>query len=199
MKYIHGMLMKLKEILQLMAVWEEESGANTSEKDFALWLYKKHFSISYTSEESVNRKTAYLIQRIGRLGKILTKSAFIGTNLNSHEEFIMLNTVYNNNGISKQMLYQQAVFEMSTGSQIVKRLVGYHLLTEQPNETDKRVTNLFITSKGQKQRDLIFTQLKDHLKFKTSRLNNEQKKALLEGLEIIDQTMYEKFISTNND
>lgn len=190
--------MTLKEILNLIVTWEEERGNNNSEKDFALWIYKKHYSISYTSEESIDRYMAYLLQRIARLGKILTKSAYEGTDIGSNEEFVILNTVYNNDGISKQLLYQKAVFEMSTGSQIVKRLLASNLLTEKSSTTDKRVTNVFITSKGKQQRDLIFLLLKDHVQFKMSRINKKQKKELLKVLEIIDQTMYEKFISTDN-
>lgn len=188
--------MTLKEILHLIALWEDQSGNNTSEKDFALWLYKKHFSVSYTSEENIDRYMAYLFQRIARLGKILTKSAYEGTDIGSNEEFVILNTVYNNDGISKQLLYQKAVFEMSTGSQIVKRLLANNLLTEKSSATDKRVTNVSITPKGKQQRDLIFLLLKDHVQFKTSRITKKQKKELLKGLETIDQTMYEKFIST---
>lgn len=187
--------MSIKEILTLISSWEEQKGNKDSEKDFALWLYKKHFGIKLHNKESTDRYMGYLTQRIARLGKIVAKEAFNSTNINSHDEFTLLNTVYNNDGISKQTLYQKAVFEMSTGSQIVKRLVRHDLLNEKENEKDKRVKNLFITEKGKNQRDLIFKKLKKHVEFKSSQLTNDQKQHLIVALEIIDQTLYEKFIS----
>jgi DNA-binding MarR family transcriptional regulator len=173
--------MTIKEILKLIDAFEE-SNAGDSEKDFAKWLYERNFLDKPKPHIEKDRLISYLIQRIARLGRIYGKKALIGTDLSNIDEFTIINTVYNNNGISKSKLYTETVFELSTGSQIIKRLVEDKLIIEKINHEDKRVTNLYITKKGETQRNLAFEQLGKETSFKVSMFEKEEKEILCDYL-----------------
>jgi DNA-binding MarR family transcriptional regulator len=165
--------MNAKQILTLIAEFECIN-ENRSEKDFAKWLYNKHFHIQNETDISKYRMVSYLIQRVSRLGKIFGKNALRGTDIYSIDDFTAINIVYNNNGISKNKLYTEAVFEISNGTQIIRRLIECDLITEKKNEKDKRVKNLYITNKGTIQRNMAFEALQKEIQFKVSMLSKQE-------------------------
>jgi DNA-binding MarR family transcriptional regulator len=180
--------MTTTEILQLVIAFEESNIGNT-EKDFAQWVYDKNFFNKPKPYIEKDRLISYLIQRIARLGRIYGKKALSGTELGNIDEFTIINTVYNNNGISKNKLYTETVFELSTGSQIIKRLVENNLICEKINPEDKRVTNLYITKKGEAQRNLAFEQLSKETSFKVSMFDKKEKELLCEYLTKMNEVL----------
>ncbi len=187
--------MGTKEWLNLLVEFENlNKGVTYSEKDFALWLYSKHFPASKSVSIDLDRSIAYLVQRLGRLGKYFGKVALKESELKSIDEFTLLNNIFNATSISKNELYKQNVFELSSGTQIVKRLIEWNLIKEVQSPSDKRVTILEITDKGKKIRNKVFQKLAAEVQFKSSMFSMEEKKILIELLNKMDHTLSQAFM-----
>ena len=174
-----------------------ESTHLSTEKEFAKWLYDKHFPTKDVSKESdlaIDRQISYLLQRVGRLGRFFSKKSLTGLKLNSTDEFTLLNTIYNNPSISKNTLYQNCVIEISTGTKIINRFIERGFVKESTSIEDKRVALLNLTNKGIEIRNKAFDSLAIEVKAKNAALNKAEKKDLLTILIKMDRMQTEKFL-----
>jgi DNA-binding MarR family transcriptional regulator len=170
----------------------------STEKEFAKWLFDKHFPTKDVSKESdlaIDRQISYLLQRVGRLGRFFSKRTLAGLKLNSTDEFTLLNTIYNNPNISKNTLYQNCVIEISTGTKIINRFIERGFVKESISLEDKRVALLNLTNKGIETRNKAFEALAIEVKAKNAALNKTEKKDLLTILIKMDRMQTEKFLS----
>jgi MarR family transcriptional regulator, lower aerobic nicotinate degradation pathway regulator len=172
---------KNTELIRLLQKFNEFDEAGT-EKDFAQWLYQQHFpsiTVQDKSDGSTERMLAYLLQRVGRLGRFFGKKPLQKHGLSNIDEFILITTIYNNPEIPKKALYEECVIELSTGTQIIKRLVAQGFVKEIANANDKRVTLLTLTARGVTLRNKCFDEMLEEVLFKFAPLNKKEKKNLL--------------------
>jgi DNA-binding MarR family transcriptional regulator len=169
-------------LVELLSALEDFGGGKTATlRDFATWLVQQQLPQPMATAKgdlAVNREIAYLLQRVGRLGKVYGRKAFKGLPLASVEDFTLLNTVYHNPGISKKDLYLEAVVELTNGTQIVRRLVADKLTMEYPSQIDKRVTLLKLTPKGEEVRHKAFAALGPEVTFKVACLTEPERQQL---------------------
>jgi DNA-binding MarR family transcriptional regulator len=192
--------MTTDQLLDIIKAYKQyETTGQTSERNFAKWLYDKHYKPEPVSASGLelDRKISYLLQRIGRLSRYFSKRSFTPLDISSIEEFTLLNTIYNNPKISKNSLYQQCVIELSTGTQIVKRFIDKRLVVEMPSKEDKRVTLLHLTKAGKDLRESAFTAMIEEVIFKNAALIKQDKEQLVVHLQKINAHLTEKFLEEN--
>jgi DNA-binding MarR family transcriptional regulator len=157
--------MKIDEIIELLTEWDNFKKINPQADiyDFGLWLTSKNNqSNSYnpspivksgkplTVEHSSNSQflASYFINRMNKFVKIYTKEMFHNLGLNSVEDFSFLALIHQMDKPNKKELCEANLVEMTTGLDIIKRLLKNGLVTEVSDEIDKRVKRLIITPKG---------------------------------------------------
>lgn len=182
-------------LLRLIQQFMEFNSQGT-EKEFAQWLYGRYFSLPTTTKgpNSEDRMLAYLLQRVGRLGRFFGKKPMAKHGLSSIDDFLMLNTIFHKPGIAKKVLYEECVTEISTGSQIIKRLVRQGLIKETISPNDKRVTLLALTNKGTSIRNQCFEGMLEEVLFKFEPLSREEKKTMIAVLEKLDIHLTKHFL-----
>jgi DNA-binding MarR family transcriptional regulator len=90
------------------------------------------------------------ISRIARFHEFYTRKFLEGLPINSRLEYQFLQTVHILQQAKKTDLISLLLVEYTTGMDIIKRLINNGLLTEIPNENDKRVKLLELTVEGKK-------------------------------------------------
>lgn len=183
---------ELLNVIQLFVDFNPHGG----EKEFAQWLYQRHFAAPVTTKGSGSeeRMLAYLIQRIGRLGRFFGKKVLAKHGLSSVDDFTLLNAIFNKPGIAKKTLYEECVTEISTGSQIIRRLASMGLVKESVSSSDKRVTLLTLTAKGTAIRNKCFDDMLEEVLFKVQPLSREEKKTMAELLQKLNNHLTEHFL-----
>jgi hypothetical protein len=85
--------MTTNQLLDIIKAYSQfETTGQISEKNFAKWLYDKHFKPEAIggSTLELDRSISYLLQRIGRLGRYFSKRSFVPLDISSIEEFSLL-------------------------------------------------------------------------------------------------------------
>ncbi len=166
--------MRATDIIQLVQKWEEfeKDSKRINLEQFAYWL------LQHTSEPTdriqQERTTGYLLFRFERFTKAQIKQLFQDLPLIGYDDFILLNTVFHQSGISKKELYERNIYDMNSGTQVVKRLIREGLLEDFQSETDKRVYLLQITTLGKEVRNTAFERLGMASKKKFQHLSKEE-------------------------
>ena len=148
--------MQKSDIIKLINKWDDftKESATIDFEHFALWLLRKEEGATGRTEQE--RLTSYLLSRIDRYSKAQIKQLFHDLPIIGYDDFILLNTVYNQPNIPKKELYEQNIYDMNSGTQVVNRLKREGLLVDFQSETDKRVFLLNITELGKTVRNTAF-------------------------------------------
>jgi len=83
-----------------------------------------------------------------RFAKIYMKKAFADSSFNTLDEYGFLATLFKEKSLLKSELIQMHLLEISSGSEIIKRLVKSGLIYEYADEKDKRARRVALTEKG---------------------------------------------------
>ena len=98
----------------------------------------------------INGQLVILLRRIGRFHIVYSNKALEGTGIDQIEEFGILVTIYNmGNPIKSEAIYNN-IIELSSGSNMLIRMIKRGLVTEYMCKDDKRVKRLSVTPKGEK-------------------------------------------------
>lgn len=177
---------KLNELIRHFAEYAE----NYKEQDlesFAFWLLKRKESKKETDESQLNRDLGYYINRINRYGKYLSKYFLEETAITSLDEFSFLTVVKVLGKPSKSEVYEATITELTTGQQMMRRLVKLGLIGEEVDAKDKRMKRVFLTKKGEETQKLAFEQIGKECNLKFGEINMESKKELLKTLKELDK------------
>jgi len=190
--------MDSKEVIRLISSYATfcETSKNPTVEKYVTWAYEKQIanSAAVADEDATHRMLAYLLQRLGRIGRFFGKRTMLELDLNSIEEFTIINTIFNNPEIGKKELYKACVIETSTGTQIVKRLIASGFVKEIENKDDKRITNLKLTTKGTALRHKCFETMLTDVQFKFANLSKQEKMVLLQIFQKLNQRWTDKFL-----
>lgn len=154
----------IDEILELIKEWKEYKSLNQNGtlNEFGLWLNDKNPKTldnvsptvdtgeKLTEKYSYNDKflASYYLVRLNKFIKIYTKDIFRSIGLNSIEEFSFLALIHQMNHPSKNEICKYNLTELSTGMDIIKRLIKNELVTEIKDSNDNRMIRMEITEKG---------------------------------------------------
>jgi len=74
---------------------------------------------------------------------------------------------------AKNEFYSDSITELTTGTQMMKRLIEIGMIKEVADEKDRRVRRVELTDKGKKTRENIFEKSKPDLILKAGNLSEE--------------------------
>jgi MarR family transcriptional regulator, lower aerobic nicotinate degradation pathway regulator len=161
-------LTSYKHISELIAYFEtfENECKSSDLQEFACWLAQKTSEssqvTSYKLEENVGKSNFVLsahqmeghigamMGRMTRFAKFYAKKAFEELPVQTIEEFGCLAGIKELGNPSKSELVAMMLTEMTTGVEMIRRLVNGGLVKETPDPNDKRAKRLELTEEGEK-------------------------------------------------
>ncbi len=182
---------KIIELVNLFEMYNIESGSDDI-KEFSVWLNRriqqpeKQNKKAITSVED-NRFIVWNIHRLSKYFRWHAKSFLNPNGLNSMDEYFFLVSIYNRGTPAKNEVYKDTISELTTGSQMMKRLIGIGMIKEIADKKDKRIKRVALTSKGKKTREKIFEQSKKDLLLKSGNLSEDEKVQLKSSLTYLEQ------------
>jgi len=189
---MHGK--KLVDLVNLFNEFYDKTGTDDL-KEFSVWLNRglqepeKQSAIGVANTED-NRFIVWNIHRLSKYFRWYSKS-FLGANgLSSMDEYFFLVSINNRGTPAKNEVYKDTISELTTGTQMMKRLIELGVVKEIEDKQDKRVKRVELTAKGKLTRENIFEQSKKDLLLKAGNLSEEEKNQLKSSL-----TYLEKFHS----
>lgn len=150
----------IKQILDHVQIYEKKVG-NTDLKEFSIFLkdkvignkplphanaFDKNNYEDYNVYQEVEFST--LLTGLYRFAKHYTKKAFLNTSIKTIDEFGFLATLLKEKSLLKNELINKHLLEISSGSEILKRLIKNGLVCEFPDENDKRAKRVSLTEEG---------------------------------------------------
>ncbi|MGE5355122.1 MAG: MarR family winged helix-turn-helix transcriptional regulator [Deltaproteobacteria bacterium] len=153
----------IRKLLKYVETYENEVG-NYDLREFSIYLKDKvlgttsaNFSNIFNKDDYKNYKIhpevefSTLLVQLHKFAKHYVKKAFQDKPWSSIDEFGFLSTLLLNTSMSKNELIVQHKLEMSSGSEIFKRLLKNKLINEFPDENDKRAKRVSLTEEGRRQ------------------------------------------------
>lgn len=202
----------IKDILDLAQQFETENKQTNyfenSVGGFKKWISETHKT--YPNEpnwegkekgRSVESVINTLIVHLNRYAKSYSKSAIVGSEFSTQEDFIYLINLKAFGQMSKTDLIKKNVHEKPTGMQIINRLIGQGWIEQQDSKTDKRSKVITITQKGLTVLENQMDKIRQATAIVTGNLSQNEKIELIRLLNKLDdfhQTIYDKNIETEN-
>lgn len=198
----------------LIAKWEHflTETNNDSLEHFAIWLLNdrkiardfaeekteidayfieknKEVNLGYKSGEA-----AYLISRLNKFIRFYTKPIFREVGLSSSDEFAILAQLDVRQIGTKKQIIMDNIIEMTTGIDMIKRLIRQGWIAEKANDADKRKKLISLTVAG---KTLLYTV---YQKFATIQdvlvdLSKNERDALIRVAKSLDTFHTQNFIS----
>ena len=198
----------MRSYLELIEKWEDflKSNKNGSLSEFGDFLIAKTKSDSKNKNEledyfrsndndfgysDSNSEASYLIWRLNKFSKGYIKELFDKLDITNQDEFAILSHVDYLKECSKKVAITDNLVEISTGIDIIKRLVKKGYLCERQNPNDKRENLIRLTNQGKEKLTAIyigFTTVPDIL----INITQEEKLKLVEILKKLDKAHTEK-------
>lgn len=94
-----------------------------------------------------------------RFAKLYSKKAFANTSFKTIDEYGFLASLFKDKSLLKSELIQMHMLEISSGSEIIKRLIRSGLVYEYADENDKRARRIALTEKGEKEIVMAFNEM----------------------------------------
>ncbi|MBN2669777.1 MAG: MarR family transcriptional regulator [Bacteroidales bacterium] len=151
----------LSSISPMIEMYENETD-NADLCQFSLFLYDKvtkpeqskkdetafdkNNYLNYQAYDEVAFST--LLTGLFRFAKHYLKKAFSDGPINTIDEFGFLATLLKEGALLKHELIDKHLLEISSGSEIIKRLIKNELIFEFPDEEDRRAKRVALTDKG---------------------------------------------------
>ena len=202
----------IKDILDLAQQFETENKQTNyfenSVGGFKKWISETHKT--YPNEPNWEGKEKgrsaesvinTLIVHLNRYAKSYSKSAIVGSEFSTQEDFIYLINLKAFGQMSKTDLIKKNVHEKPTGMQIINRLIGQGWIEQQDSKTDKRRKVITITQKGLTVLENQMDKIRQATAIVTGNLSQNEKIELIRLLNKLDdfhQTIYDKNIETEN-
>lgn len=186
--------MEGKNIVDLVNLYQEFSEQHGGDDlgAFSVWLnrrlYEREFpEIHRQPDPEENRFIVYHIHRLSKYFRWYAKGFLNRNGLNSMDEYFFLVSIHHRKTPSKNEVYRDTITEVTTGAQMMKRLVEIGMIKELTDGKDKRIKRVKLTAKGQKTRLRIFEQSKRDLLFKAGNLNAAERHSLKESLVYLEK------------
>jgi DNA-binding MarR family transcriptional regulator len=143
-------------LIEIVNRWKAYDVERQSEsiEDFSKWLSSSLEKEKAAQEPEVTNTLqkrmvfGELFGRLSNFADLWGKLAFKKLPIRNFEEYIILKTVQYNPNLPKKDLAGELVNEASTAFEIIKRHIRDGLLIDQPDEKDRRMRRVSLTSKG---------------------------------------------------
>jgi len=136
---------------------------------------------------SVDFALMRMMGRIYKLHSFYASKAMEGTDISSSEEFSLLNAIDGLGEPRKKDAITRALFEQSTGSDMLNRLKKIGYISESPDAEDGRSRRIKITAKGYKALKICRRSMEQLAGMQFHDLSADEKKICLQLLSGIDR------------
>lgn len=202
----------IKDILDLVQEFEIETNNNnhfeTTVEGFKNWISTNNNTIVNEPnwEGKENGRSAEsvintLIVHMNRYAKSYSKSAIVGSNFSTQEDFIYLINLKAFGEMSKMDLIKKNVHEKPVGMQIINRLINQGWIKQRNSKTDKRSKVISISETGLQALGNQMDKIRQATSIVTGNLSQNEKMELirlLNKLDVFHQQIYDKNIDTEN-
>lgn len=174
---------------------EFNSYCNETGKDdlrgFSVWLNRKLTEApavpgSLVADEEINRKIVYLTGRLSRYLRFYSRKMLGDFNITSVDDYQFLVSIARLGKPAKNEVYTDTITELTTGTQIMKRLVETNLVKEVADTQDKRVKRVMLTAKGEQTMRAIFARFSESLRLKGGNLPATDREELVRILSYLE-------------
>lgn len=200
----------IKDVICLVESFEMASPdkSNQSIDDFIGWIVRNNYNKSSIREPEWEGKEnnrspesviSTLLVHMNRYAKSYSKSAMLGSDFTTQEDFIFLINLRAFGKMTKMELIKKNVQEKSVGIQIINRLLKNGWVGQMDCEKDKRSTYLYITERGIEALDAIMSNVRVATKIVAGDLDYDEKMELIRLLNKLNQfhkNIYDEGVST---
>lgn len=170
-KFYHVYMSQLTELIQAWETFKAQQPNGTLEA-FGFWIRTNNNKVNngfkaddkefdkYEETAKLSMQAGYLVGKLNQYVLVYTKPLMKKHGLHSMDDFGYLATVQWHGTLSKTKACHAMLQEITTGTDIIKRLVNLLYLKELPDKNDKRQKMLQLTLKGSK----VLAQLQEDLK-----------------------------------
>ena len=202
----------IKDILDLVQEFEIETNNNnhfeTSIEGFKNWISINNNTVVNEPdwEGKENGRSAEsvintLIVHMNRYAKSYSKSAIVGSDFSTQEDFIYLINLKAFGEMSKMDLIKKNVHEKPVGMQIINRLINQGWIEQRNSKTDKRSKVISISETGLQALGNQMDKIRQATSIVTGNLSQNEKMELIRLLNKLDdfhQPIYDRNIDTDN-
>lgn len=180
----------LRELLDHLDDFQANSSNPDDMRDFVLYLKEKTFGPEskqqwkdrndYSKPENVNTKDvaevefSTLVAILYRFAKGYIKKAFEKTSFKTIDEFGFMASIFKEGSLLKSEVIHLHRLEISSGSEIIKRLIKLELIEEKADEHDKRARRISLTPKGQYEIIMAFQEMNKVSKVVSGNLSSQE-------------------------
>ncbi|MGE4288027.1 MAG: MarR family winged helix-turn-helix transcriptional regulator [Salinivirgaceae bacterium] len=190
----------LNELIQHLEKFESIQGQNHKDINaFAQWLANETKPSSSNAaieplkssepiyRQPVNALISILIGRMGKYARVYSKKILSNTILSGMDDYSFMATLMFHEQMTKsELIHYNLLDSVTSGADIIKRLLSNELIKEEENPNDKRSKSVSITPKGQKLMVEVFKEMHLASEIVTGNLNNNEKHTLVELLSKLD-------------
>ena len=161
----------IRQLMDYVESYEEEHH-NADIQEFSVYLSNHVSGMSAGSRKQEPERDDFIdyekyrdvefatgLTTLFRFVKLYTKKAFDNTSFKSIDEYGFLASLFKDKSLLKSELIQQHLLEISSGSEIIKRLIKSGLVHEYADKNDKRARRIELTEKGQKEITMAFNEM----------------------------------------
>lgn len=208
-KYLNMNFQLIKDVVELIEEFEKENlcNSNASIDDFKSWIVLNHQEnitnnpnwVGKENKRSPESVISTLIVHMNRYAKSYSKSAILGSDFSSQEDFIYLINLKAFGEMKKMDLIKKNVHEKPVGMQIINRLIAKDWVHQSSSPTDKRSKVIKITEKGREVLENQMDKIRQATELVAGNLTYDEKMdliRLLNKLEDFHQSIYEKNIES---
>lgn len=202
----------IKDVLDLVQQFEIETNNNnhfeTTVEGFKNWISTNNNTIVNEPnwEGKENGRSAEsvintLIVHMNRYAKSYSKSAIVGSDFSTQEDFIYLINLKAFGEMSKMDLIKKNVHEKPVGMQIINRLINQGWIEQRNSKTDKRSKVISISETGLQALGNQMDKIRQATSIVTGNLSQNEKMELIRLLNKLDdfhQPIYDRNIDTED-
>ena len=202
----------IKDVLDLVQQFELENKETNyfenSVEGFKNWISTNNNTIVNEPnwEGKENGRSAEsvintLIVHMNRYAKSYSKSAIVGSDFSTQEDFIYLINLKAFGEMSKMDLIKKNVHEKPVGMQIINRLINQGWIEQRNSKTDKRSKVISISETGLQALGNQMDKIRQATSIVTGNLSQNEKMELIRLLNKLDdfhQSIYDKNIDTED-
>ncbi|HRE64608.1 MAG TPA: MarR family transcriptional regulator [Ferruginibacter sp.] len=202
----------IKNILDLVQEFEIETNNNnhfeTTVEGFKNWISTNNNTVVNEPnwEGKENGRSAEsvintLIVHMNRYAKSYSKSAIVGSDFSTQEDFIYLINLKAFGEMSKMDLIKKNVHEKPVGMQIINRLINQGWIEQRNSKTDKRSKVISISKTGIEALENQMDKIRQATSIVTGNLSQNEKMELIRLLNKLDdfhQPIYDRNIDTED-
>lgn len=178
----------LLQLLPLVERYEETTDPERqSVSSFAAWLPDnlsvqpgaEQRALSSLDARSVDSEASWCLIDLYKYLKQYSKKVLEQTPIRSIEDYGFLRTLLENESLLKGELIHKNIVELTTGTDVVKRLLGNQLVAELPDPNDKRAKRVQITALGRAEMEAVQEKMDQITHLLCSGIMAQDKKQLL--------------------